>query len=198
MTEKEKMLKGMLYNASYDTALVKERDICNDLCYEYNNTQPSNIKKRENIIKKLLGSTKENFYIEQPFKCDYGYNIHIGNNFYTNTNCVILDVGKVVFGNDVFIAPNCSFFTAGHPLDPNQRSAGLEFGYPITVGDNVWIGGGAIVMPGVTIGSNTVIGAGSIVTKDIPSGVLALGNPCKVIRKITEKDILETDKPFIK
>ncbi|MFR7478870.1 MAG: sugar O-acetyltransferase, partial [Acutalibacteraceae bacterium] len=119
---------------------------------------------------------------------DYGSHIQIGENFYTNHNCIILDGAPVVFGDNVFIAPNCTFSTAGHPLDVEQRNEGLEYAYPITVGDNVWFGASVTVLPGVTIGSNTVIGAGSVVNRDIPSGVVAVGNPCRVLRTITEED----------
>jgi len=135
-----------------------------------------------------LGNTSETLLIEQPFYCDYGYNIEIGSNFYANMNCIILDEAKVSFGNNVFIAPGCGFYTAGHPLDVQQRNKGLEYAYPISIGNNVWIGAHVCVLPGVTIGDNTVIGAGSVVTKNIPANVLAAGNPCKVIRVITEED----------
>lgn len=124
----------------------------------------------------------------QPFHCDYGYNIEIGENFFANYNCVILDGAKVTFGDNVFIAPNCSFYTAGHPIDVLQRNQGLEYALPIKIGNNVWIGGNVTVLPGVTIGDNTVIGAGSLVNKDIPSNVVAAGNPCRVIREITENN----------
>lgn len=188
MTEKEKMLKGLLYDANYDEELLKERDACKEMCYDFNQLRPSQWKEQQEIIRRLFGKTKERFTITAPFWCDYGYNIEVGENFYTNHHCVILDGAKVTFGDNVFIAPNCGFYTAGHALDVEQRNRGLEYAYPITVGDNVWIGGGVTVLPGVTIGSNTVIGAGSVVNKDIPEGVLAAGNPCKVIRKITEED----------
>lgn len=135
-----------------------------------------------------MGNTSETLLIEQPFYCDYGYNIEIGSNFYANMNCIILDEAKVSFGNNVFIAPGCGFYTAGHPLDVQQRNKGLEYAYPISIGNNVWIGAHVCVLPGVTIGDNTVIGAGSVVTKNIPANVLAAGNPCKVIRVITEED----------
>ena len=132
----------------------------------------------------MLGNTKQDFLIEQPFMCDYGYNIEIGENFYANHNLIILDGNKVTFGDNVFIAPNCAFYTAGHPLDPEQRNKGLEYAKPIEIGDNVWIGGNVVVLPGVKIGDNCVIGAGSVVTKDVPENSVAVGNPCKVIRKL--------------
>lgn len=184
MTEKEKCHNGMLYDANYDEELLRERDLCKDICYEYNSLRPSMKKEREKIIRKLFGRTGKSFLIEQPFFCDYGYNIEIGENFYMNVNCVILDGAKVVFGDNVFIAPNCGFYSAGHPLDVEQRNKGLEYAYPIRIGNNVWIGAGVSVLPGVSIGDNSVIGAGSVVNKDIPSGVLAVGNPCKVIREL--------------
>jgi len=184
MTEKEKMLAGDLYDGATNKELIKELYQAKDLCYEYNQIKPSNIKQRKEIMKKILGATKENFLIEQPFMCDYGYNIEIGENFYANHNMIILDGNKVKFGDNVFIAPNCSFYTAGHPLDYVIRNKGLEYAKPIEVGDNVWIGGNVVVLPGVTIGNNCVIGAGSIVTKDIPDNSLAVGNPCRVIKKL--------------
>lgn len=184
MSEKDKMLAGELYDANYNKDLEKEREQAKDLCYEFNKIKPSDRKKQKEILKRILGRTKETFRIEQPFICDYGYNIEIGENFYSNHNLIILDANKVVFGDNVFIAPNCSFYTAGHPLEVELRNKGLEYAKPIKVGDNVWIGGNVIVLPGVTIGDNTVIGAGSVVTKDIPSNVLAVGNPCRVIRTI--------------
>jgi len=188
MTEKEKMLAGMIYDANYNEELIKERAYCKDLCFRLNSTSPTDVEAQRKIIKELFGKTKDVFTITTPFWCDYGYNIEIGENFYTNFNCVILDGAKVTFGDNVFIAPNCGFYTAGHPIDTKRRNQGLEFAYPITVGDNVWFGGGVQVMPGVTIGNDVVIGAGSVVTKDIPSGVVAVGNPCKILRNITDAD----------
>lgn len=182
MSEKEKMLAGMLHDANNDKELIEERVRAKDMCYEYNNLKPSDIESQELLIKKLLGKTKDTFSILAPFWCDYGYNIEIGENFFANHNCIILDGAKVTFGDNVFIGPDCGFYTAGHPLDYERRNKGLEYAYPITVGNNVWIGAGVRVMPGVTIGDNVVIGAGSVVTKDIPSNKIAYGNPCKVIK----------------
>lgn len=187
MTEKEKVKNGLLYNPNYDKELMEERNKAKDLCYEYNQIKPSDTKAREKKLRKILGKTKENFLIEQPFYCDYGYNIEIGENFYSNHHCVILDGAKVTFGDNVFIAPNCGFYTAGHPIEAEERNQGIEYAKPITVGNNVWIGGNVVVLPGVTIGDNTVIGAGSVVTKDIPSNVVAVGNPCKVLRNIEKE-----------
>ena len=185
-TEKQKARTGKLYDANYDTELIAERAACKELCYDYNRLRPTQTDEKKRILSELLGKTGENFQIEPPFYCDYGYNIEIGENFYANVDCVILDGAKVTFGNNVFIAPNCGFYTAGHPLDVAQRNQGLEYAYPITIGNNVWIGAQACILPGVTIGDNTVIGTGSVVTKDIPANVVAAGNPCQVIRKIAD------------
>ncbi len=186
-TEKEKAGEGLLYDANYDAELLAERAACKEMCFEYNSLPPSKAAEREELLRKLLGKPGKTFLIEQPFYCDYGYNIEIGENFYMNVNCVILDGAKVAFGNNVFVAPNCGFYTAGHPLDYERRNQGLEYARPITVGNNVWIGAGVSVLPGVTIGDNTVIGAGSVVTKDIPANVLAAGNPCRIIKQIANE-----------
>lgn len=185
MTEKEKAISGMLYRPS---EMSNELMKCKELCAEYNRLMPSQVNERHELITKLLGKTGKEFWIEQNFWCDYGSNIEIGENFYANHNLVILDGAKVSFGDNCFIAPNCGFYTAGHPIDYKVRNSGLEYALPITVGNNVWIGGNVCVMPGVTIGNDVVIGGGSVVTKDIPSGVVAAGNPCKVIRRIFECD----------
>ena len=186
MTEKEKMLAGELYDANYNEELIKDRYDVKDKCFKYNNIEPSDLEKRKKLIKEILGKTKESFLIEQPFICDYGYNICIGENFYSNHNLIILDANKVEFGDNVFIGPNCGFYTAGHPIDVEQRNKGLEYAKSIKIGNNVWFGGNVCVLPGVTIGDNVVIGAGSIVTKNIPSNVVAVGNPCRVIKEIKE------------
>ncbi len=188
MTEKEKMLLGEIYNANYDEELIQERNKTQDLCYEYNKLKPSELEKRIELLKRIIGKTKEKFLIEQPFICDYGYNIEIGESFYSNHNLTILDPGKVTFGDNVFIGPNCGFYTAGHPIDVSLRNEGLEYAKPITVGNNVWFGGNVVVLPGVMIGDNVVIGAGSVVVKDIPSNVVAVGNPCHVIEKNKEQE----------
>lgn len=187
-SEKEKARNGELYDANYDPELIRERDKAKVLCFEYNSFSPASKRERQEVIRTLFGKTGNNFLVEQPFYCDYGYNIEIGENFYSNVNCVILDGAKVTFGDNVFIAPNCGFYTAGHPLDITSRNKGLEYAYPITVGNNVWIGANVVVLPGVTIGDNSVIGAGSVVVKDIPANVVAVGNPCKVIKTISNTE----------
>ncbi|MDE7410584.1 MAG: sugar O-acetyltransferase [Paramuribaculum sp.] len=184
MTEKEKMLSGALYDANNDKQLIAERLDCKELCRDYNDLRPKDFEARTLLLQRILGKVKGNLLIEQPFYCDYGYNITVGENFYANFNLVILDEAEVKFGDNVFIAPNCGFYTAGHPLDADERNRGLEYAKPITVGDNVWIGAGVSVLPGVTIGNNCVIGAGSVVTRDIPSDSVAVGNPCRIIKKI--------------
>ena len=188
MKEWETAQQGYLYDANYDKEIVEERTRCADLCYEFNLCRPSDTAKQQELLNRMLGSIKGNPVITAPFYCDYGFNITIGENFYTNRNVTILDGAKVTFGDNVFIAPNCVFSTAGHAIDSEQRAKGLEIARPITVGNNVWIGANVSVLPGVTIGSSSIIGAGSVVNKDIPEGVIAAGNPCKVLRKITEED----------
>jgi acetyltransferase-like isoleucine patch superfamily enzyme len=188
MTEKEKMMHQMMYDANYDKELLEERKMAKELCYDFNQLRPNKEEAQKDIIRRLFGMTPENFTIIAPFWCDYGYNIEIGENFFANHNMVVLDCAKVKFGNNVFVAPNCCFTTAGHPVDVRQRNKGLEYACPITVGNNVWIGAGCTILAGVEIGDNSIIGAGSVVTKSIPSNVIAVGVPCKVLREITEKD----------
>ena len=183
MNEKEKMLAGLLYDSTVED-LSSERLKAKNLCYEYNLLKPNEYDKKKEILSQLLAKTGENFLIEPNFYCDYGYNIELGENFYSNHNLVILDCARVVFGDNVFIGPNCGFYTAEHPTDPNERNKFLEYAKPITIGNNVWIGGGVTVLSGVTIGDNVTIGAGSVIVKDIPSNFVAVGNPCRVIKKI--------------
>lgn len=188
MTEKEKMLSQKLYDAG-DKELVEDRLRAKDLCYKFNNKKPQDLESKKEIIKDLGIKTQGKYEILAPFWCDYGYNIEIGQNFFANHNTIIIDYAKVKFGDNVFIGPNCGFYTAGHPLEVVKRNVGLEYAYPITIGDNVWIGGGVHIMPGVTIGDNSVIGGGSVVVNDIPANTLAAGNPCKLIRKLESKDL---------
>ena len=159
-------------------------------------SRPSQTAEQAKIIKKLLGKTKNSFTITAPFWCDYGYNIVIGENFYANHNCIILDAANITFGDNVFIGPNCGFYTSGHPIDFERRNQGLEYAWPIQVGSNVWFGGGVQVLPGITIGSNVVIGSGSVVTKNIPDNVVCAGNPCKILRNITNDDKMSTFNTF--
>ncbi len=183
MQKTGKTLEEELYYPG-DEELYLKRLRCKDMCAEYNSLMPSEEDRREELINKIVGKAGKDAWIEQSFWCDYGFNIELGDNFYANHNLVILDCAKVVFGKNCLVGPNCGFYTAGHPIDPEQRNKGLEFAKPIYVGDNVWIGGNVSVMPGVSIGSNSVIGAGSVVTRDIPENVTAAGNPCRVLRKI--------------
>ena len=156
--------------------------------YQYNLLAPDAVEEQEKLIKTILGKTGKYVHIEAPFHCDYGYNIEVGENFFANYNLTVLDVGLVRIGNNAQIAPNVSIYTAGHPVHPDSRNSGYEYGIAVTIGNNVWIGGNAVIMPGVTIGDNVVIGTGSIVTRDLPSNVIAAGNPCRVIREITDAD----------
>lgn len=187
MTEKEKARLGLLYDANYDEELLAERRRCKELCFQFNQLSPLKELEQKEIIGKLFGKTKENFCVTAPFYCDYGYNIEIGENFYSNHNLVILDGAKVEIGDNVFIAPNCCITTAGHPINIDERNRGLEYAYPIKIGNNVWIGAGANILPGVTIGDNVTIGAGSVVNKSILANSIAVGNPCKVIKTILDK-----------
>lgn len=183
MKEKEKMLAGQYYNA-FDKELVKDRERAKKLCKLLNDQSDANVEERNKILQELL-QTNKTCWIESPFRCDYGYNIKIGDNFYANFGCIILDCNRVTIGNNVLFAPNVQVYTATHPVKVADRIAGKEMAYPITIGDNVWIGGGSIILPGVKIGENTTIGAGSVVTKDIPPNRVAVGNPCRVIKHIS-------------
>ncbi|GKX67937.1 sugar O-acetyltransferase [Inconstantimicrobium mannanitabidum] len=187
MNQKERMLAGLPYKAWLD-GLAEERMENKLRIHEFNLLRPDEKEKIDKLIKEILGKTGETVVIEQPFHCDYGKNIEVGNNFFANYNCTILDVGKVIIGENAQFAPNVSIYTAGHPIHPESRNSGYEYGIGVTIGDNVWLGGSVVVNPGVKIGNNVVIGSGSVVTKDIPDNVIAVGNPCKVIRQITEDD----------
>ncbi len=187
VSEKEKMMSGKLYYA-FDEVLFKERQYAKDLVSQFNACHPREIDRRNGILRKLLGKTKEKLFIEPPFRCDYGYNVEVGENFYANYNLIILDCAKVVIGDNVLIGPNVSLLTAGHPLHHEIRNLECEFAFPIHIGDNVWLGGNVVINPGIKIGDRSVIGSGSVVTRDIPSDVVAVGNPCKVLRKISDKD----------
>ncbi|MDO4740417.1 MAG: sugar O-acetyltransferase [Eubacteriales bacterium] len=184
MTEKEKAGAGLLYNNNYDEELIRERMHCQAACQQYNLLPVHDLDGRAAQIRSIVGQIGENFCIEQPFRCDYGYNIRIGEHFYSNYNLVILDEADVTIGDNVFIAPDCGIYTAGHPIEYRLRNEGLEYAKPVTIGDNVWIGGGVKILPGASIGSNVVIGAGSVVTGAIPSNVVAVGAPCRPIRTI--------------
>ena len=196
MTEKEKMLKGFIYDTS-DPELVKLRKIARGIARKFNNTTEDEVEIRKSLLKEVLGKIGEGTEINPDIKLDYGCNIYIGDRCYINFNSVFLDCAEICLGNDVFVGPGVSFVTPIHPMISSERNARLksdgsyymlEYAQPINIGDNVWICSNVTILPGVSIGSNTVIGAGSVVTKDIPSNVLAVGNPCRVIRNITEQD----------
>lgn len=188
MTENEKMQKGLWYDANFDRELVLEREKAEELYFMFNHTNPKEKEKREKILKELLPNMGKNVIILSPFYTDYGYNCIIGENTFINHNAYIMDGAKVTLGKNCFIGPNCGFYTANHPLIAEERNRGFEKAEAITIGDNVWLGADVTILPGVTIGAGSVIGAKSVVTKDIPENVLAMGNPCRVVREITDKD----------
>lgn len=185
-TEKQKMLAGELYLAT-DPELVRDRLRARHLTRDYNATQPEASEQRVAIIRQLFGTVGPHVEIEPPFYCDYGSNIHAGDRLFMNFGCVILDCNRVEIGDNLLCGPYVQIYTASHPTDPQIRRLGQEFASPIRIGNDVWIGGGSIIGPGVTIGDNTTIGAGSVVVKDIPANVVAVGNPCRVIRTITAR-----------
>lgn len=188
MAEKEKMKLGLWYDANFDKELVEERLIAEDLCFELNNIRPKLIEKRTSILQKLIPNLGENCTILSPFVTDYGCYCQIGHDTFINHNAYLMDGGGITIGHHCFIGPNCGMYTAIHPTLAEERNDGLEKALPIAIGDNCWIGADVTILPGVTIGSNTIIGAKSVVTKDIPDNVIAVGNPCRVLRPITEKD----------
>ena len=184
MTEKEKMLAGEIYSA-VDQKLLEELTATRDKIFEYNSLRPSETKRMKEIIKELFGHVADDeFILNQPFRCDYGKQISIGKRFFANFNFTVLDEARVTIGDDCFIGPNVSIYTACHSTDPVERNSRQEWAKPVTIGNNVWIGGSVTILPGVEIGDNVSIGAGSVVVKDIPSNSVAVGNPCKVIKKI--------------
>lgn len=183
MTERQKMLAGQLYLAS-DPELVGLQERARQITGAYNSTRHAERDVRRALLNRLLGKMGPRIEIEPPFRCDYGTNIVLGDNFYANFGCVLLDVVEIRIGDNVMLAPNVQIYTAHHPLDVATRISMLESGTPINIGHNVWIGGGAILLPGVSIGDNSVIGAGSVVTRDIPANVIAAGNPCRVLRDV--------------
>jgi maltose O-acetyltransferase len=183
ITEKEKMLNGDLYNPA-DPELLKERLNARRLTRLYNQTVETDDNNRTVLIQELFGSTEKNLFIEPTFRCDYGYNIHVGKNFYANFDCVFLDVCEISIGDNCFIAPGVHIYTATHPLNPIERISGVEYGIPVKIGHNVWIGGRAVINPGVKIGNNVVIASGSVVVKDVPDNVVVGGNPAKIIKQI--------------
>jgi len=187
MTIRDKMKNGMLYT-DMGEGLEEERMRCKELLYDYNLTRPSEESLRLDLLRELLGEMGEGIWIEPPFHMAYGSNVHIGTHFYANFNLVIVDDIDVYIGDHVMIAPNVTITPTGHPVDPELRRPGSQFSIPVRIGNDVWIGSNAVILPGVTIGDNSVIGAGSVVTRDIPANVVAVGNPCRVLREISARD----------
>lgn len=188
MSERPEVPINCYFQGCYNPQFEAEIEKGKALCFQYNQLSPNDKEAQQVILQKLLGKMGKEVLVTPPFWCDYGYNITVGDYFYSNHNLIITDGAKVTFGDHVFIAPNCCFTTAEHALDPEMRKAGIEIAKPITIGNNVWIGAGSTILAGVTIGDNSVIGAGSVVKKSIPANVIAVGVPCKVLRPITEED----------
>ena len=191
MDFKEKMKNGYLYRCYDDVIgeeLVNKLAKCKELLYDFNHTRPSELAKRDEIIRKVFASVGENCYIEPPLNANWGCNTYVGKNFYSNFNLTLVDDADIIIGDYVMIAPNVVIATGTHPINPDLRQENYQFNLPVKIGNRVWIGAGSIILPGVTIGDDSVIGAGSVVTKDIPSGVVVYGNPCVVRREISEKD----------
>jgi len=183
MTEKEKMLSGEVYQAT-DPDLLTELNIIKDLCWEYNQIRPTLLKERNEKLKQILGAADDDTFINQPFLCDYGKHIRVGKRFFANFNWVVLDEAYVTIGDDCFIGPNVSIYTACHSTDPNERNTRKEWAKPVTIGNNCWIGGSVTILPGVTIGNNVTIGAGSVVVKNVPDNVIVAGNPARILKHL--------------
>ncbi len=197
MTEKEKMLSGQVYSA-VDSELLEELGKVKEIIHRYNALSPSAGQERLNILKSLLGHIgDEAIIINQPFFCDYGKQIRVGKRFFANFHFTVLDEAPVTIGDDCFIGPNVSIYTACHSTDPAERNSRREWAEPVTIGDNVWIGGSVTILPGVKIGSNVTIGAGSVVTRDIPDGVVAVGNPAKVLRDVEPHCLKELTEDYV-
>ncbi len=190
--EWEKMLHGEIYDAS-NPEFLRRLEVTREKIWEFNNLHPSKKEERIALFRSIIGSCGETFHINRPLRCDYGCNIHIGNKFFANFNLTILDEATVTIGDNVFIGPNVSIYTACHPLEAEARNTGVEWAEPVTIGHSVWIGGSATILPGVTIGDNCVIGAGSVVTKDIPANTVAAGNPAKVIKRLMPQSEVEEE-----
>lgn len=188
MTELEKMKQGLWYDANFDKELLEQRTAAEEICFELNQTSPKNTEKREMLLKQLFPQMEEECTILSPVFADYGNYSRIGKGTFINHNAYFMDGGGITIGSHCFIGPNCGMYTAIHAYDTEERKKGMEKALPIRIGDDCWLGGNVTILPGVTIGSGTIIGAGSVVTKDIPENVIAVGNPCRVLRKVTEQD----------
>ncbi|MGL5001213.1 MAG: sugar O-acetyltransferase [Cetobacterium sp.] len=185
-SEKDKMIAGEMYNPN-DSELLKDRETAKRFCKNYNSTDDTDYEHRKNLIKKILGKTGKNLHIESSFKFDYGYNIEIGENFYSNYDCLLLDICPIIIGDNAMLAPGVHIYSATHPTTPDERNSGKEYGKPVKIGNNVWIGGRAVITPGVTLGDNVVVAAGSVVTKSFPDNVIIGGNPARIIKSIEIK-----------
>lgn len=185
--QQERMIAGKLYLAEGED-IDRASQKCLSLTDEFNQSKHTDMARRQEILKDLFGSIGKNFVIKPTFRCDYGSNIYIGDNFFANYDCIMIDVTNIHIGDNVFFAPRVHVFTAAHPIDAMVRNTNLEFGKPVKIGNDVWVGGNTVINPGVTIGNNVVIGSGSVVTRDIPDNVIAVGNPCRVLRDITDED----------
>ena len=194
-TEYAKMLDGEVYNAM-DEALLKDLNLCKDLCWEYNQIRPTNIKERNMKLHEILGKCDEDTFINQPFFCDYGKHVRVGKHFFANFNLTVLDEAMVTIGDNCFVGPNVNIYTACHSTDPTIRNTRQDWARPVTIGNNCWIGGNATILPGVTIGDNVTIGAGSVVVTDIASNSVAVGNPAKVVKKISNSPLPAEEKKY--